>query len=106
MALVPAAFGIFLVSFADEILTARSFAGKPREHVRASQELVSHGRRERRGRLHAGLLGRRERLADRGERLDGRPDADRRACRRRDVALVLLFLTEPVQYLPRRCWAR
>jgi MFS superfamily sulfate permease-like transporter len=39
--LVPAAFGLFLVSFADEILTARAFAGKRREHVRASQELLT-----------------------------------------------------------------
>jgi sulfate permease, SulP family len=39
--LVPAVFGLFLVSFADEILTARAFAGKRREHVRASQELLT-----------------------------------------------------------------
>ena len=41
--LVPAAVGIFLVSFADEILTARSFAGKHGQHVRASQELLAMG---------------------------------------------------------------
>ena len=41
--LVPAAFGLFLVSFADEILTARAFAGKRGEHVRASQELLTMG---------------------------------------------------------------
>jgi sulfate permease, SulP family len=43
--LVPAAAGIFLVSFADEILTARSrsFAGKRNQHVRASQELLAMG---------------------------------------------------------------
>ena len=35
--------GIFLVSFADEILTARSFAGKHNQHVRASQELLAMG---------------------------------------------------------------
>ena len=39
----PAAVGIFLVSFADEILTARSFAGKHNQHVRASQELLAMG---------------------------------------------------------------
>ena len=32
-----------LVSFADEILTARSFAGKHSQHVRASQELLAMG---------------------------------------------------------------
>ena len=41
--LLPAAFGIFLVSFADEILTARSFAGKHNQNVRASQELLAMG---------------------------------------------------------------
>ena len=41
--LLPAALGIFLVSFADEILTARSFAGKHNQHVRASQELLAMG---------------------------------------------------------------
>ncbi|MDQ3894055.1 MAG: hypothetical protein M3292_05235 [Actinomycetota bacterium] len=38
---MPAAVGIFAVSFADEILTARSFAGKRGQHVRAWQELRS-----------------------------------------------------------------
>jgi SulP family sulfate permease len=37
--LLPAALGIFLVSFADEILTARTFAGKHGQHVHANQEL-------------------------------------------------------------------
>jgi SulP family sulfate permease len=41
--LLPAAVGIFLVSFADGILTARSFAGKHNQHVRASQELLALG---------------------------------------------------------------
>ena len=39
--LVPAAIGIFLVSFADGILTARSFAGKRNQRVRANQELLA-----------------------------------------------------------------
>jgi sulfate permease, SulP family len=37
--LVPAVIGIFLVCFADGILTARSFAGKQNQHIRANQEL-------------------------------------------------------------------
>jgi SulP family sulfate permease len=36
--LFPAALGIFLVSFADEILTARAFAGKHNQSVRAAQD--------------------------------------------------------------------
>ena len=39
--LVPAAIGIFLVSFADGILTARTFAGKHNQQVRANQELLA-----------------------------------------------------------------
>ena len=39
--LVPAAIGIFLVGFSDGILTARSFAGKHGQHVRANQELAA-----------------------------------------------------------------
>ena len=42
VALAPAAVGLFLVSFADEILTARASPGSA-EPVRASQELVSMG---------------------------------------------------------------
>ena len=41
LALLPAALGIFFVSFSDEILTARSFAGKRGQHVRADQELTA-----------------------------------------------------------------
>src|SRR6185503_9020699 len=41
--LLPAAVGVFLVSFADEILTARAFAGRRGENVRASQALFVLG---------------------------------------------------------------
>jgi high affinity sulfate transporter 1 len=41
--LAPAAAGLFLVSFADEVLTARSFAGRHGQHVRADQELLAMG---------------------------------------------------------------
>jgi len=44
LALVPAALGIFVVSFSDEILTARSFAGRHHQHVRADTELAAMGR--------------------------------------------------------------
>ena len=39
--LVPAAIGLSFVCFADGILTARSFAGKNDQHVRAGQELLA-----------------------------------------------------------------
>jgi MFS superfamily sulfate permease-like transporter len=41
--LLPAALGIFAVGYADRILTARSFAGRHRQHVDANQELVAMG---------------------------------------------------------------
>jgi high affinity sulfate transporter 1 len=41
--LVPAAAGMFLVVFADEVLLARSFAGRNGQHVRAGQELLAMG---------------------------------------------------------------
>jgi SulP family sulfate permease len=41
--LLPAAIGIFLVSYADGILTARSFAGRHDQHVRSDQELLALG---------------------------------------------------------------
>jgi SulP family sulfate permease len=41
--LVPAAFGMFLVSFADETLIARTFAGRHRQSVRVNQELLAMG---------------------------------------------------------------
>ena len=41
--LVPTAVGMFLLAFADGVLTARSFAGRHRQHVRAGQELLAFG---------------------------------------------------------------
>jgi sulfate permease, SulP family len=38
---VPAAIGLFLLTFADAILTARSYAGKHGQHVDAAQEMVA-----------------------------------------------------------------
>ena len=100
--LVPAAVGIFLVAFADEILTARSFAGKHNQHVRASQELLALGAANAAAGVHPGLLDRRKRLAHGGQRQHGRAQPDRRPRRcRAPCVVILLFLTEPVQYLPK-----
>jgi high affinity sulfate transporter 1 len=41
--LVPAVIGLFMVSFADEILTARSFAGRADASIGVGQELVAMG---------------------------------------------------------------
>jgi SulP family sulfate permease len=99
--LLPAALGIFLVGFADEILTARSFAGKHGQHVRAEQELVAIGTANIAAALTqsfaVGASGSRTAVNDQmGSRtqISGLIAAGA-------VAVVLLFLTEPMQYLPK-----
>ena len=99
--LLPAAVGLFLVCFADEVLTARSFAGRHDQHIRVDQELLAMGAAQRGGGRHPGPAGRRERLAHRGQRRDGRAQPDRRPAGRGGVVLVLLFLTGPIADLPK-----
>ena len=80
--LLPAALGVFLVSFADEILTARAFAGRRGEHVRASQELFVMGAANAAaGFTQAFSIG--ASGAHGGERGDGRANADSGAVRGR-----------------------
>ena len=100
VALVPAAVGLFLVSFADEILTARAFAGKRGEHVRASQELLTMGAANAAAGFtqgfSVGASGARTAVNDAvGARtqIAGLFSAGA-------IVVILLFLTEPVQYLP------
>jgi sulfate permease, SulP family len=99
--LVPAALGIFLVSFADEILTARSFAGKHNQHVRASQELLAMGAANAAAGVTQGFS-----VGASGSRTavnDGMGARSQIAAlvAASTVLLILLFLTEPVQYLPK-----
>jgi SulP family sulfate permease len=98
--LVPAALGLFLVSFADEILTARAFAGKRREHVRASQELLTMGAANAAAgftqAFSIGASGARTAVNDSmGVRtqIAGLFSAGA-------IVVILVFLTEPIQYLP------
>jgi sulfate permease, SulP family len=100
LALVPAAVGLFLVSFADEILTARAFAGKRREHVRASQELLTMGAANAAAgftqAFSIGASGARTAVNDSmGVRtqIAGLFSAGA-------IVVILVFLTEPIQYLP------
>jgi sulfate permease, SulP family len=99
--LLPAAAGIFLVSFADEILTARSFAGKHGQHVRAEQEVLAMGAANAAAGLTQGLpigaSGSRTAVSDSmGVRtqLGGLVAAGA-------ILLILLFLTDPISYLPK-----
>lgn len=98
--LAPPALGVFLVSFADGILTARSFAGKHNQHVRASQELLAFGVANAAAGIGQGFSigasGSRTAVNDAmGARtqIAGLVSAGA-------IVVILLFLTEPVQYLP------
>jgi sulfate permease, SulP family len=98
--LVPAALGVFLVSFADEILTARAFAGRHNEHVRPSQELLVMGAANAAaGFTQAFSVGASGARTAVNEAMGARTQIAGLFAAAA-VALVLLFLTEPVQYLP------
>jgi high affinity sulfate transporter 1 len=99
--LVPAALGIFLVSFADEILTARSFAGKHNQNVRGSQEMLAMGAASAAAGLTQGFS-----IGASGSRTAVNDDMGARSqiaglFAASAVAVILLVLTEPVQYLPK-----
>lgn len=98
--LLPAAVGIFLVSFADGILTARSFAGNRGQHVSASQELLAFAAANAGGGLSQGLP-----IGASGSRTavnDGMGARTQLAgfAAAIVVAVILLFLTDPIAYLP------
>jgi sulfate permease, SulP family len=101
LALLPAALGIFFVSFSDQILTARSFAGRHGQHVRADTELAAMGAAN----LAAGITqafpvgasGSRTAVND---QMGGRTQLSG-LIGAAAIAVVLLFLTEPMQYLPK-----
>ena len=99
--LLPAAVGIFLVCFADEILTARSFAGKHNQTVRGSQELLAMGAASAAAGFTQGFP-----VGASGSRTAVNDDMGARSqiagiFAASTVALILLFLTGPVQYLPK-----
>jgi sulfate permease, SulP family len=98
--LLPAAFGIFLVSFADEILTARSFAGRHNQHVRARQELLAMGAANVASGITQGIS-----VSASGSRTAVNDSMGARtqvagAVAAGVVLLILLFLTDPIEYLP------
>jgi len=100
LGLLPAAAGIFLVCFADQILTARSFAGGHGQHIRAEQELLAMGLAN----LAAGFT-QSFPIGASGSRTAGNDQSGGRTqltglIGAATVALVLLFLTEPIRYLP------
>jgi sulfate permease, SulP family len=99
--LIPAAVGIFLVVFADGILTARSFAGAHGQNIRASQEILALGAANAAAGItqgfSVGASGSRTAVNDSmGARTQfaGLVSAG-------VIVLILLFFTGPVQYLPK-----
>jgi high affinity sulfate transporter 1 len=99
--ILPAALGIFVVGFSDEILTARSFAGRRGQHVRADAELAAMGA----GNLAAGIsqgfpVGASGSRTAVNDQIGGRTQFSGLIAAG-IVALVLLSLTAPMQYLPK-----
>jgi MFS superfamily sulfate permease-like transporter len=99
--MIPAALGIFVVGFSDGILTARSFAGKHGQHVRAEQELAALGAAN----IAAGLtqsfaVGASTSRTAVNDQMGGRTQISGLIAAG-VVGVVLLFLTEPMRYLPK-----
>jgi high affinity sulfate transporter 1 len=99
--LLPAAAALFCVGYADGVLTARSFAGRHGQNVRANQELLALGAANAAAGLTqsfaVGASGSRTAVNDQtGGRtqLVGVMSAI-------TIALVLLFFTGPVEQLPK-----
>jgi sulfate permease, SulP family len=99
--LLPAALGIFFVGFSSQILAARSFAGRHGQHIHANTELVAMGAAN----LVAGISQGMPIAAS-----DSRTAVNDQMGARTQIsgllaaaviALVLLFLTGPIQYLPK-----
>jgi MFS superfamily sulfate permease-like transporter len=99
--LLPAALGIFLVCFADEVLTARSFAGKHDQHIAVDQELLAMGAAQVAAGMSQGLP-----IGASNSRTAVNDDMGARSqiaglLAAGAVVLVLLFLTGPIADLPK-----
>jgi high affinity sulfate transporter 1 len=99
--ILPAALGIFVVGFSDEILTARSFAGRRGQHVRADAELAGMGAANLGASISQGFpVGASGSRTAVNDQIGGRTQISGLIAAG-IVALVLLLLTAPVQYLPK-----
>jgi sulfate permease, SulP family len=101
--LIPDALGLFAVGFADSILTARSFAGRHGQNVRANQELLASGVANIAAGFSqsfaVGASGSRTAVND---QMGGRTQFVG-LISAAVIALILLFLTAPVALLPKSC---
>lgn len=99
--LLPAALALFCVGYADGVLTARSFAGRHGQSVRANQEILALGAANAAAGMTqsfpVGASGSRTAVNDQtGGRTQLVGIISAAA-----IALVLLFFTEPVELLPK-----
>jgi SulP family sulfate permease len=101
--LLPAALGIFAVGYADAILTARSFAGRHSQHIDANQELLAFGAANLAAGASQGFpVGASGSRTAVNDQVGGRTQAVGLIAAG-VIAIVLLFLTAPVEKLPSAC---
>lgn len=98
--LLGPAVAIFLVAFSDSILTARSFAARRHEVVDANQELLAMGVAQMAAGVSQGIP-----VGTSGSRTAVNDDMGASSqvsglAAAAMIALILLFLTGPIQYLP------
>jgi high affinity sulfate transporter 1 len=98
--LMTAAVAIFLVSFSDSILTARSFAARHHEVVDADQELLAFGFTQMAAGVTQGIP-----VGTSGSRTAVNDDMGATSqisglAAAATIGVILLFLTGPLQYLP------
>lgn len=99
-ALLTAAVAIFLVSFSDSILTARSFAARHNEVVDANQELLALGVAQLSAGVSQGIP-----VGTSGSRTAVNDDMGATSqvsglAAASMIAVILLFLAAPIEYLP------
>jgi sulfate permease, SulP family len=99
--LLPAAVGIFFVGFASQILAARSFAGRHGQHIYANTELAAMGTANLVAGISQGLpVGASDSRTAVNDQMGARTQISG-LLSAVVIALVLLFLTAPIQYLPK-----
>ena len=99
--LLPAAVGIFFVGFASQILAARSFAGRHGQHIHVNTELAAMGAANLVAGMSQGLpVGASDSRTAVNDQMGARTQISG-LLSAVVIALVLLFLTAPIQYLPK-----
>jgi len=101
--LLPAALGIFAVGFADGILTARSFAGRRNQRIDANQELLAHSLANVGAGFTQGFpVGASNSRTAVNDQMGGKTQVVGLIAAA-VAAIVLVFLTAPVEKLPMAC---